>query len=199
MRHSNMVADFSSRPTVRIQMHRGIVKSVLSGDSLVVMGPDASKGPPPEKLLTLSNIIAPRLGNRGGTADQPFAWEAREFLRRCVIGKLVSFAVESQHGSNRDFGLVFLEDGTSLSTLMLSNGWARVKTPPAAESRSPEFEELCEISRRAEEGKVGMFTDVQGAAMASIRQVQWGGTFDHAALVQQFKHEPQDAILEQEC
>ena len=51
-------------------MH-GIVKGVLSGDSLVIMGTDASKGPPPEKLITLSGIMAPRLANRNNnTSDQ---------------------------------------------------------------------------------------------------------------------------------
>ena len=177
-------------------MHTGIVKSVISGDSLVIMGADASKGPPPEKLLTL-NILAPRMGNRGGTPDQPFAWAAREFLRQEVIGKRVSFSIDGQHASNREFGSVYLENGTSLATLMLTHGWAKLKMPPSTEPRTPEFEELAEISRRAEEGKVGMFTQVEGAAAASIRNVQWGGTFDHAALLQQFKDVPQDAIIEQ--
>ena len=39
---------------------RGVVKEVLSGDMLVIMG--ATKGgPPPEKRLTLSSLQAPRL------------------------------------------------------------------------------------------------------------------------------------------
>ena len=43
-------------PPSQMAMH-GIVKSVLSGDSVIVMGADASKGPPPEKLLTLSSKV----------------------------------------------------------------------------------------------------------------------------------------------
>ena len=39
-------------------MHHGIVKSVVSGDTVILMGVDASKGPPPEKLLSLSGIAA---------------------------------------------------------------------------------------------------------------------------------------------
>lgn len=102
-------------------MH-GIVKSVLSGDSVIVMGADASKGPPPEKLLTLSGIVAPRLGNRGGTPDQPFAWGSREFLRQQAIGKRVTFQVDGQNASNREFGSIFLEDGTSLAALTVGSG-----------------------------------------------------------------------------
>ena len=37
-------------------MHHGIIKSVVSGDTIVLMGADASKGPPPEKLLSLTGI-----------------------------------------------------------------------------------------------------------------------------------------------
>lgn len=41
----------------------GIVKSVLSGDTLIVRGRPV-KGPPPERMLTLSNATAPRFGGR---------------------------------------------------------------------------------------------------------------------------------------
>ena len=95
-------------------MLNGIVKGVLSGDTLIIMGvpppglgrypttthhahaaphftgADASKGPPPEKQISLSGVASPRLGNRNGTPDQPFAWAAREFLRKSVIGKRVT-------------------------------------------------------------------------------------------------------------
>ena len=96
-------------------MLNGVVKGVLSGDTLLIMGAaarcyalsnhprprthtapyltgaDASKGPPPEKQISLSGVASPRLGNRNGTPDQPFAWAAREFLRKSVIGKRVTF------------------------------------------------------------------------------------------------------------
>ncbi|KAL1500074.1 hypothetical protein AB1Y20_012749 [Prymnesium parvum] len=176
-------------------MLQGIVKAVLSGDSLIVMGVDASKGPPPEKLLTLSGISAPRLGNRGGVPDQPFGWGAREFLRSRAIGKKVSFVVEAQHAANREFGSVFLEDGTSLARLMVTFGWARLKAPAAGEPRSAEYEELAALSAQAEAGKLGLFNSAESGS--AVRQVQWAGTFDHAALFEQLKGAPQDAIIEQ--
>lgn len=39
---------------------RGTVKDVVSGDTLVIMGPSRG-GPPPEKRLTLASLIAPRM------------------------------------------------------------------------------------------------------------------------------------------
>lgn len=44
-------------------MNRAVVKCVLSGDTLVVRGKPVN-GPPPEKILTLAGIAAPRLLNR---------------------------------------------------------------------------------------------------------------------------------------
>ncbi|KAL3924316.1 MAG: hypothetical protein SGPRY_003952 [Prymnesium sp.] len=176
-------------------MLQGIVKAVLSGDSVIVMGADASKGPPPEKLLTISGIMAPRLGNRSGTPDQPFAWGSREFLRKQAIGKKVSFVVEGQHAANREFGSVYLEDGTSLATVMVTYGWAKLKTPGANEPRSANYEELAALSAQAEAGKLGLFNS--GESASSVRQVQWAGTFDQATLFEQMKSTPQDAIIEQ--
>ncbi len=39
---------------------RGTVKDVVSGDTLVIMGPSRG-GPPPEKRLTLASLIALRM------------------------------------------------------------------------------------------------------------------------------------------
>ena len=46
----------------------------------------------PEKVITLSSLIAPRLGRRGenATKDEPFAWASREFLRKKCIGQVPS-------------------------------------------------------------------------------------------------------------
>lgn len=71
---------------------------VLSGDTVVIRGKPVG-GPPPEKVLSLAGISAPRLARRPtagqeAEADEPFAWEAREFLRSKLVGKEVSFVIE---------------------------------------------------------------------------------------------------------
>ena len=171
----------------------GIIKSVLSGDSVIVMGIDASKGPPPEKLLSLTGIAAPRLGNKT-SADAPFAWGAREFLRRLAVGKRVSFTVEpapaGRAPSQRDFGSVFFaEDGTSLAQHIVANGWAKPRPgcPP----------DVADAAVEAEAQGLGMYTPEPGASATSVRDVQWAGSFDPAALVQARKGRPLDAIIEQ--
>ena len=152
-------------------MLNGVVKGVLSGDTLIIMGvpppdfgrypittphaharlhftgADASKGPPPEKQISLTGVASPRLGNRNGTPDQPFAWAAREFLRKSVIGKRVTFRVESATPTGREMGAANLEDGTSIAALLVSNGWAKVTHPsPCRSLDAPRF--LRTLSRR---------------------------------------------------
>ena len=69
---------------------RGICKEVgPSADQLTIVG-----GSGAEKRLTLSSLVAPRTGKRDGSVkDEPFAWEAREFLRKLLVGKAVVFKV----------------------------------------------------------------------------------------------------------
>ena len=59
----------------------GVVKSVLDGGSVVIRG-QPRNGPPPERILALSEVDAPRMARRpqvgkDAEPDQPFAWEAR--------------------------------------------------------------------------------------------------------------------------
>lgn len=168
------------------QLHHGIIKSVTSGDTIIVMGVDASKGPPPEKLISLSGIAAPRLGNKSST-DAPHAWDAREFLRNGFVGKRVSFQVEAQGTANRAFGAVYLEDGSSLAAIIAQAGWAKPRPggPP----------ELVDAGAAAEASGVGMYDPANKAT--ALRDVKWAGSFDAAELLASCKGRPLDAIIEQ--
>jgi len=42
---------------------RGIVKSIVSGDTIIIKG-RAVNGPPPEKIISFSNVEAPKLGTQ---------------------------------------------------------------------------------------------------------------------------------------
>ena len=48
------------------------------------------------------------------TKDEPFAWEAREFLRKKLIGKEVVFTVEHKvAASGREYGFLYLGKGSN--------------------------------------------------------------------------------------
>jgi staphylococcal nuclease domain-containing protein 1 len=173
-----------------------IVKAVPSGDTLLVMGADSSRGPPPEKLISLTGITSPRLGNRNGTPDQPFAWAAREYLRKLCIGKPVTFVIESAGtgpapgapaGSTpREFGSVFL-DGIPVQRLLVAEGWAKLKG--AAD------EEMAALQAAAERAQVGLHNEAISGS--SVRAVQWAGTFDVNALLERHMRKPVQAVIEQ--
>eukprot|EP00161_Ancyromonas_sigmoides_P023755 TRINITY_DN7505_c0_g1_i1.p2 TRINITY_DN7505_c0_g1~~TRINITY_DN7505_c0_g1_i1.p2 ORF type:complete len:961 (+),score=592.59 TRINITY_DN7505_c0_g1_i1:68-2884(+) len=144
-------------------MQNGIVKEVVSGDTLVVMG-RAAGGPPPVMSVTLAGITAPRLGRRDGTSpDEPWAWAAREALRRACVGRQVAFKVEGGGGkpgaegqrAPRTFARVQLAAAASadqprdLSLLQVQAGMARAK--PARRNEEEDDQSLSSILLAAEE------------------------------------------------
>ncbi len=66
----------------------GVVKAVLSGDTLVLMGA-AKSGPPPELQVTLSSIQAPVASRHPEKADDVRAQEARDWRFNLLV--LVNF------------------------------------------------------------------------------------------------------------
>ena len=84
------------------------VQSVVSGDTLVLVG-KANNGPPPEITITLSYVQCPKIARGPSQTDEAFAWESREFLRALCVGKPVEFRVTQTVSSiNRTFGDVML-------------------------------------------------------------------------------------------
>ncbi|KAL2262137.1 hypothetical protein VTK26DRAFT_2337 [Humicola hyalothermophila] len=99
-----------------------IVKSVLSGDTLVLTSPS---NPAAERILSLAYVSAPRLSKDG---DEPFAFQSREFLRNLTVGKKVQFSVSyTIPNSGREYGNVLLQDGTELPAAAVKAGWLKVR------------------------------------------------------------------------
>jgi staphylococcal nuclease domain-containing protein 1 len=69
-------------------------QSVISGDTLVLIGKGSNSGPPQEITVTLASVQSPRI-SRGPQQlqEDPFAFESREFLRKLCIGKNVVFRI----------------------------------------------------------------------------------------------------------
>jgi len=109
---------------------KAIVKSVISGDSLILRGRPGPQGQPPkERVLHLADVTAPRLGS-STREDEPWAFESREFLRAFTVGKEISFtsthSLPSSDDVPRDLGNA--EIGVvDLASELLRNGWAKLK------------------------------------------------------------------------
>ncbi|RWS27604.1 staphylococcal nuclease domain-containing protein 1-like protein [Leptotrombidium deliense] len=113
---------------------------VLSGDTVIIRGTPRG-GPPPEASVSLAYISAPKIGRKipskdGEEAkiinDEPYAWEAREFLRKLLIGKEVTFRYEYTipttipNAKARECGHLFVNDNENVADKLVSEGLAKV-------------------------------------------------------------------------
>ncbi|KAG9150885.1 hypothetical protein Leryth_003009 [Lithospermum erythrorhizon] len=180
---------------------RGRVKAVTSGDCLVIMG-NTKAEIPPEKTITLSSLVAPRLARRGGI-DEPFAWESKEFLRKLCIGKEVTFKVDYTVASiGREFGSVFLGD-KNVALLVVAAGWAKVREQgQKGGEASPYIVELQRLEEQAKNQGLGRWSKEPGASEASIRNLPPSAigdpsNFDAMSLLAANKGKPMEALVEQ--
>ncbi|TFK73990.1 transcription factor [Pluteus cervinus] len=112
---------------------KATVKSVTSGDTLILRGrPGAQGQPPKERILYLADVAAPKVGN-ATREDEDGAYESREFLRTLLVGKEVTFtsihslALSSGEDSvPRDIGSAEI-NGLDVTTELLKNGWVKLK------------------------------------------------------------------------
>nr|AAP85377.1 RNA binding protein Rp120 [Oryza sativa Japonica Group]AAP85378.1 RNA binding protein Rp120 [Oryza sativa Japonica Group] len=181
---------------------RGKVKGVTSGDCLLIMGSTKADVPPPEKSITLSYLMAPRLARRGGV-DEPFAWESREFLRKLCIGKEVTFRVDyTAPNVGREFGTVYLGD-KNVAYSIIAAGWARVKEQgPKGGEPSPYLTELLRLEEVAKQQGLGRWSKEPGAAEESIRDlppsaIGEASGFDAKGFAVANKGKSLEAIVEQ--
>ncbi|KFM78204.1 Nuclease domain-containing protein 1, partial [Stegodyphus mimosarum] len=187
----------SQQPT-QAQTGYGIVKQVLSGDTVVIRG-HPKGGPPKEKTIGLSSIIAPKLARgptrngEGATKDEPFAWEAREFLRKKLIGKEVYFVVEKPVNSNREYGTIYLGKDSSAENViesLVSEGLVDVRR--GAIKSNEAHQRLCELEDNAKSAGKGKHGP---NASEHIRTVKW--SVDNPATFKDSLHQkPVKAIVE---
>jgi len=180
-------------------LHRGwVVKQVNSGDTIVLKGRPRG-GPPPERSVSLAYISAPKLGrrpigNEEATTDEPYAWEAREYLRNLLVGKEVSFIVEHTIPiSGRECALVYIgtgENSVCVNELMVKDGWAITR------NNNKQNEEVAKYTMwmvEAQTSGIGVHNE-EGKANA-IRNVNWV-IEDPRMLFDELKGKPLKAVVE---
>ncbi|XP_013099705.2 staphylococcal nuclease domain-containing protein 1 [Stomoxys calcitrans] len=187
-----------SAPAMKL---KGVVKQVLSGDTVVIR---ANKGaPPPEKQITFSYVLAPKLARRPGaggdeTKDEPWAWDSREFLRQKLIGKDVTFSFEKPPNSNREYGFVWLgdESGENVVQTMVKEGLVTVRrdSRPPEPQKQEELQKLIELEEQAKHAGRGKWS-TSANSNDHVRQIKW--TQDNPSqIVELFGGKPVKAIIE---
>uniref|UniRef100_A0A1I7T3P5 Staphylococcal nuclease domain-containing protein 1 n=1 Tax=Caenorhabditis tropicalis TaxID=1561998 RepID=A0A1I7T3P5_9PELO len=183
----------SSSPAVR----RGLVKSVLSGDAVILQG-QPQNGPPPEWTVYLSNVSAPRLGRRPtdsspATPDEPYAWESREYLRQKLVGVVVTFVRDFTASSGRDHGRIYIggsnpTDAENVTEGAVSAGLLEVRQGKVADDYTTKLLELQEQAKSAGRGK-------WSTTAGTTREIRWV-IENPRELVDKYKQKPIDAVIE---
>lgn len=123
-------------------MKKGLVKSVPSGNAVMLEGQCPPGGLPPQRTIYLAYVDVPTLGLPGMTSE-PLGWEAREFLRRELIGKVVSFQMEYQLRKS-EYGLIYVDDEL-INLKVVREGLGRVRT----DKQSPIQDQLLQVENEA--------------------------------------------------
>lgn len=71
---------------------KGLIKSVQSGDHVIISKTSTTSGTK-EFPVFLASVQAPRIGS-SNRVEEPFGFEAREFLREKIIGMKCEFTLE---------------------------------------------------------------------------------------------------------
>ena len=138
--------------------YQGKVVQVVSGDSLLVSDADGV-----ERKVSLASVRAPRLGRRG-ERDEPFALEAKEFMRSRLVGHKVKLLLEysrpppadSKDQDERRFVTVF-QGKLNMNEALLAAGLAEVIRHRVDEERSQFYDAYLSAEHAAEEAHRGRF------------------------------------------
>lgn len=128
--------------------------------------------------------------------DEPWAWEAREFLRNKLIGEEVFFHSERPQNANRDYGTIYLgsDPATSpnVTELLVQEGLVQVRKDSARQP-SPELQRLIDLEESAKSSGKGKWSNVPTSE--SVRNIKWSHE-NPRSFVDQLAGRPVDAIIE---
>ncbi|KAI4200934.1 MAG: hypothetical protein LQ350_003620 [Teloschistes chrysophthalmus] len=177
-------------PTSNAKLDKARVKSVLSGDTLVLT---SIRQPGIEKLFSLAYVTAPRFSRE---SDEPFAFQSRDFLRRMTVGKVVQFYTlyQAPSGAKKDYGVIILQTGELLPQISIGEGWVKVRKESRGNVSTPEeenyFKKLEELEKTAKKNYQGVWA-LQGGSIETTYDLP-----DAKAFAEKYTGESIDAIVE---
>ncbi|XP_041110536.1 staphylococcal nuclease domain-containing protein 1 [Polyodon spathula] len=199
---SSAAGQAQTNPSQTPSLQRGIVKMVLSGCAIIVRGQPRG-GPPPERQINLSNVRAGALARRAAqsqpdakdTPDEPWAFQAREYLRKKMIGKEICFTVENKTPQGREYGMVYLgkdTTGENIAESLVAEGLAAVRRE-GIRGNNPDQVRLCDLEDQSKSAKKGMWGD--GAGIHTIRDLKY--TIENPRhFIDSLHQKPVNAVIE---
>ena len=166
----------------------GVVKSVLSGDTLIVSKPGQLNV---ERTFSLAYVSAPRL-NRDG--DEPFAFQSREYLRTLAVGKEIRCEVHYKiPSSDREYGSAKLRTGGDIPEDLVKAGWVKVREDAGRKEDNEELlqrlENLRTLESQAKSDSKGLWCGEDGTITVQ-------NTIGGPEFVNQWKGKDVDAVVE---
>ena len=169
------------------------MRGVQSGDCLTIQR--ISKADPWEEQVYLAYVSAPRIGNQT-RAEDPFAFDAREFLREELIGKKVDFTIEYQI-QGRKYITIPQSESVSYNLAIVKEALAKVIDKKQGNSV---YDEIKAASDDCQKRKVGVWSEQPKHIEKHLRRVKYQGApdFSHQRLLEEANQvkEPLAAILE---
>jgi staphylococcal nuclease domain-containing protein 1 len=113
-----------------------------------------------EKRISLSSIRGPRTSE---AAESPFRDEAREYLRKMIIGKHVRLSIDGSRAATEEYeareaATVSLND-KNIGLQLVQDGWCSVIRHRRDDTdRAPNYDELLVAQEKAKEDKKGMWS-----------------------------------------
>uniref|UniRef100_G7P0L2 Staphylococcal nuclease domain-containing protein n=1 Tax=Macaca fascicularis TaxID=9541 RepID=G7P0L2_MACFA len=129
-----------------------------------------------------------------GIVKMPWAFPAREFLRKKLIGKEVCFTIENKTPQGREYGMIYLgkdTNGENIAESLVAEGLATRREGMRA--NNPEQNRLSECEEQAKAAKKGMWSEGNGSH--TIRDLKY--TIENPRhFVDSHHQKPVNAIIE---
>ncbi len=101
----------------------------------------------------MASVSAPKIGN-SNRLEEPFGFEAREFLREKIVGKKCDFHPEYNF-SGRDYGTL-LVNGENVGIQIVRAGLAKVVEKKGSIPVSPHYDDLVAAQNEAKTKKIAI-------------------------------------------
>jgi staphylococcal nuclease domain-containing protein 1 len=188
-------------------VHHAIVKSIFSGDTLVIKPLTRSSANETEQRISLNYITAPKLarpptdtGAAGGSSvDEPYAFETREFLRKKLVGREICYTIDfTIPQSNRLMCTVYLgkdkESGENIIESLVSEGLVELRQQTGVRANDSKYQRLVVIDEQAKSNKRGRYSDQ--LSDVHVRNLKWTLENPKQFVDEHKSQQPLDAIVE---
>ncbi|KAF9962841.1 hypothetical protein BGZ65_007643 [Modicella reniformis] len=170
---------------------KATVKSITSADMVVLSGRPRPGGPLATRTLGLNYIQAPKLGSKD-RSDEPFAFDARNYLRKLLLGKEVMFRVDyTVPTTGREYGTLNLNQ-ENVAHMLVREGWADVREVRASDAENVDVEALHSYRAEAQAAKRGIWQENE----SGIRKAHYNLEGDAAEFLEKYKGKELTAIIE---